>query len=122
LTGKAVENLFGSIYMERFAALARMQWAAAAQMISAASPQILDPIVIEHCGHRNAIFDGFEIQPLSHRSSGRLDPPPQLFTLMLFEHFHVQVARRFDPVLVDLRREGTHQPQATGRIRKDSHH
>jgi len=117
-----VEDLFDSVHMKRFSALSRMQRAAAAQMISAASPQILDLIAIEHCGHRNAIFDGFEIQPLSHRSSGRLVPPPQLFALMLFEHFHVQVARRFDPVLVDFRGERAHQPQATGRIRKDSHH
>jgi hypothetical protein len=44
--------------------------------------------------------------------------PQQLF-LVLLQMLHVQIAHRFEPVLMGLDRERPDEPQATFRIRKD---
>lgn len=37
------------------------------------------------------------------------------------QELHVQIARPFDPLLVDLHHQRLYQPQAAGRLGKDTH-
>lgn len=116
-----MKNLLGRVGMKGLATLAAVQRTAAPQAILATAPQFPDPIMLKHRPQRHTSLDGSELNPPCPAASGRLRPPPQLRALVLLQQFHVQVAGGLDPVLMDLHRQRPHQPQATGRVRKDPH-